>query len=234
MKKIFFLKYLNFPQFMVLFIYIKIILELEMKKKSPIYNYYNINPDSSAYMVEISLDNYAELFNGWDASPLKRRDLEPELLHYIEQCGTEIPLKYDVELYLYLSEKYKDEEKEARSKLGIINNFNIVLFFIKKSLEKIYRQIFANILLSIVFLVAANLLKSNFQIETLFPSIAVEGLYIGGWVLLWEAFSLFFFDSYEIRQRKKIFIRFKEMKIYFTYLDEKNEPINVFKNNQNE
>lgn len=75
------------------------------KKKSSIVNYYNTNPDTSAYMIEISLDEYSELFNGWDASPLRRRDLEPELLDYIEQCGAEIPLNYNLGLYLYLSEK---------------------------------------------------------------------------------------------------------------------------------
>ena len=99
------------------------------KKKIALANYYNKNEDTSSYMIEISLDNYSELFNGWDASPLKRRDLEPELLDYIEQCGSEIPLEYSIELYLYLPESLKDVEKEQRSKTGILNNF--VLFKIK-------------------------------------------------------------------------------------------------------
>ena len=42
---------------------------------------YNQNKDTNAYMIEISLDNYAELFNGWIFS-LRRRDLEPELLDF--------------------------------------------------------------------------------------------------------------------------------------------------------
>jgi hypothetical protein len=79
------------------------------KKKNTLLNYYNINTETSAYMIEISLDDYAELFNGWDASPLRRRDLEPELLDYLEQSGSEIPLINDVELYLYLPEKLRDD-----------------------------------------------------------------------------------------------------------------------------
>lgn len=188
------------------------------KKKNPVFNYYNINPDNQAYMIEISLDNYAELFNGWDASPLKRRDLEPELLDYVEQTGSEIPLKNAVELYLYLPEKFKDEEKEMKSKTGIINNFSIVLFFINKSLKKIYRQILTYIIMSIMFLLAAYILKNIIKMGDMFSTILVEGLYIGGWFLLWEAFSSFFFDSHEIRQRRKYFLRFLDMKIYFKYI----------------
>lgn len=190
------------------------------EKKNLVPNYYNINEETSAYMIEISLDNYAELFNGWDASPLRRRDLEPELMDYLEQCGSEIPINNNVELYLYLPEKLKDEEKELRSKTGIINNFNVVLHLINKSLKKIHRQILIYIVMSLMFLIAAYTFRNIIKFQDMFSTIFVEGLYIGGWVLLWEVFSLFFFDSYEIKQRKKIFLRFSEMKIYFKYIKE--------------
>lgn len=189
------------------------------KKKNTVFNFYNINDETNAYMIEISLDNYAELFNGWDASPLRRRDLEPELLEYIEQCGYEIPLENNLEMYLYLPSELKDDEKEQRSKTGIINNFNVVLFSIGKQLKKIYRQIFLNILMSFMFLIAAYILRNFIQISDMFLTIFIEGLYIGGWVLLWEAFSLFFFHSHDIRQRRKVFLRFSEMKIYFKYIN---------------
>lgn len=196
-----------------------------MKKKNTIFNYYNINSDTSAYMIEISLDNYSELFNGWDASPLRRRDLEPELLDYLEQCGTEIPLLNKVELYLYLPEKLRDDDKELRSKTGIINNFNVVIFFINKSLKKLYRQIITNIIMSIMFLLATYLFKNVVDMGDMFSTIFIEGLYIGGWFLLWEAFSLFFFNSYEIRLRKKIFLRFIDMKIYFKYINDQTQTL---------
>ena len=64
-------------------------MKTKKKQKSTLINIYNINPKTSAYMIEVSLDDYAELFNGWDASPLRRRDLEPEFLDFLEQCGSE-------------------------------------------------------------------------------------------------------------------------------------------------
>jgi hypothetical protein len=73
-----------------------------------------------------------------------------------------------------------------------------------------------------MFLTAAYFFRNVVKLVDMFSTIFVEGLYIGGWVLLWEAFSLFFFHSYEIRQRKKIFLRFKGMEIYFKYTNDQN------------
>jgi len=189
---------------------------MENKKKNAFQNMYNKNQETEAYMVEVSLDNYAELFNGWDASPLKRRDLEPELLDYLEQAGYEIPLKEKTELCFYLATELKDFEKEKRSILGVKNNFNIAMFFINKTLRNNYRRIIIYIFMSIMFLVAAYLLR-NIASESLLFSILVEGLFIGGWFLLWESFAIFFFESHEIRKRKKVFKRYLESDIYFKY-----------------
>lgn len=183
-------------------------------RKSAFQNLYNQNPETNAYIIEISLDDYAELFNGWDASPLRRRDLEPELLDYLEQAGYEIPLKEQVELWFFLPAGIRNEDKEQRSLTGIKNNFNVVLFFIERQLKKIYRQIAMYLAFSIFFIVSAYLIRDFFEIELLF-SIVIEGLFIGGWFLLWECFSLFFFQSHELRYRKAIYKKFLASPIIF-------------------
>lgn len=199
---------------------------MKKKKKNEFQNIYNMNNESNAYIIDVSLDSYSELFNGWDASPLRRRDLEPELLDYLEQAGHEIPIEKDIELYFYLPIELKDDDKELKSKTGITNNFKVVLFFINKSLKKILRQILFNITLSLLFLTLAYTTRNLIKLGLL-SSIVIEGLFIGGWFLLWEAFSLFFFTSYEIRQRKKIFVRFLNSKILFIYETGKLKDINT-------
>lgn len=199
---------------------------MKKKKKNEFQNIYNMNNESNAYIIDVSLDSYSELFNGWDASPLRRRDLEPELLDYLEQAGHEIPIEKDIELYFYLPIELKDDDKELKSKTGITNNFKVVLFFINKSLKKILRQILFNITLSLLFLTLAYTTRNLIKLGLL-SSIVIEGLFIGGWFLLWEAFSLFFFTSYEIRQRKKIFVRFLNSKILFIYETGKLKEINT-------
>jgi predicted metal-binding membrane protein len=45
--------------------------------------------------------------------------------------------------------------------------------------------------------------------------IAREGLFIGGWIFIWEAFSLFFFTTHDERKRRDVFYRYLDSEIYF-------------------
>ena len=185
-----------------------------MKKNKTFHNLYHLNSEQSAYMVEVSLEDYSELFNGWDASPLRRKDLEPELVDYLEQAGAEIPLKETIELVFYLPKELKDADKQQKSLTGIKNHLKVVLMFIDKTLYRSYRQSVTYIVLSTLFLLAAYLLRNSADVSLLF-SIMVEGLFIGGWFLLWNAFSVFFFTSHETRIRRKIFKRYLNSEITF-------------------
>ncbi|MBE0700860.1 MAG: hypothetical protein IH571_04150 [Acholeplasmataceae bacterium] len=185
-----------------------------MKSKKAVHSLYNKNETTQALIIEVSLDDYSEIFNGWDASPLRRKDMEPELLDYLEQAADEIKLSEKVEICFYLPQALHDDDKEAKSITGVQNNFKVVLFFIEKTLHRHYRQIGLYILMSTLFLIAAYTIRGVTTLPLLF-SILIEGLFIGGWVLLWEAFSLFFFTTHETRQRRKLFRRYLESDIYF-------------------
>ncbi len=183
-------------------------------KKNLSLNLYNSNPETKAYIVEVSLDDYSELFNGWDASPLRRKDLEPELMDYLEQAATEIPIKEKLELCFYMPSEKRDLDKEFKSITSIMNNFKVVRSVIQKQIERNYRRLLMYVVVSLIFLSAAYLLRNVTDISLLI-NIMIEGFFIGGWFLLWEAFSLFFFDTHEIKVRRKIFERFLSSDIYF-------------------
>jgi hypothetical protein len=184
------------------------------KKKLETLSLYRTNTENNAYLIEVSLDDYSELFNGWDASPVRRKDLEPELLDYLEEAGTEIPIKQSIEMVFYLPKDKRDAEKDERSITTIQNNFKVVNQMIQKKIERNYRRLLVYVTLSLIFLVAAYLLR-NVTTLSLLINIMIEGFFIGGWFLLWEAFSLFFFDTHEYKIRQKIFKRFIDSKIIF-------------------
>lgn len=186
-----------------------------MKNKSETLSLYNKNQENGAYMIEVSLDDYSEIFNGWDASTIKKKDIEPELLDYLEQAGFEIPHNAEIEIYFYLPKEINDTDKENKSITGIQNNFKAVLFFIDRMLHKNYRRIASYITIGILFLIGAYLTRIYAGSLNLMFSIVIEGFFIGGWFLLWEAFSLFFFDTHETKQRRKVYRRFSRSNIYF-------------------
>jgi len=160
------------------------------------------------------LDDYSELFNGWDASPVRRKEMEPELMDYFEQAATEIPLKEKLEVCFYVPIGSRDFEKEKKSINAIKRNFNVKVFFAAKELRDIYRRFVSYVFVSGMLLTSAYLLPSIGELS-LFFKIMVEGMFIGGWWILWEGSSLFFFTGHDVRVKKKYFERYTRSEIYF-------------------
>ena len=186
------------------------------RKPMHLQTIYPYDEEKDTYYIELSLDDYDELFNGWDASPLKRRDLEPELLAYLEEACYDIPSRSNIEVHCVMLEAKKDARKERKSLDSFAHNFNMTQHFIRKEINQNMRKIGIYISLSIFFLTFAYLMPRIHDLDILF-SILVEGLFIGGWVMLWEVFTLFFFDGYELRIRKKQVIRLSNSTIKFIY-----------------
>jgi hypothetical protein len=175
-----------------------------------------MNPEANTFIIEISLINCNEIFNGWDPSPIKRRDLDPDLLHFINECSSDIPLNFPLELQFHLPKELYDEDKESLTRVGIKNNFNFIAHFIQKEIKQINRKIFFYIIIACAFL-SVGYMSTEQVAENIVTTTFIEGLSIGGWVFLWEAFSLFFFSRQEINSRQKRNKRFQDTKINFSY-----------------
>lgn len=175
-----------------------------------------MNPETNAFVIEISLTDYSEVFNGWDPSPVKRRDLDPELVGFLEQCSSDIPLQFPLELQFYMPQKSFDKEKETLSVEGLKNNFEFTIHSIRKKLAEIRQKTMVYVIAAFAFLSAGYAARglANFGMVT---TILTEGLTIGGWVFLWEAFSLFFFAGQEQHTRLKKYLRFRAAGINFKY-----------------
>ena len=195
------------------------------KKKSYLNQIYKYDDTDKTYVIEVSLENYHELFNGWDAAPTRKKDLDSELLEFIETAAYDIPMKQHVKLSFAIPVSEKDDKLETSSKTAIYNNFKTIIHFINKQLGLNNRKILTYVTLSFTFITLAYIMISFYEDSFAF-SIFREGLFIGGWFLLWESFSLFFFDSYEVRQRRKRFQRYLDSEINFRYI-EKQEDENL-------
>jgi hypothetical protein len=187
------------------------------KKKNYLKQIYKMDAETNTFIIEISLENYKEIFNGWDPSPIKRRDLDPDLLHFMDQCSSDIPLSFLLELQFYLPKEQYDEDKENLTRVGIKNNFNFIAHFIGKEIKQINKRIVFYIIIAFAFLSIGYLSREKVA-ENIVTTTLIEGLSIGGWVFLWEAFSLFFFSRQEVYGRLKSNRRFQNTKIKFSYI----------------
>jgi hypothetical protein len=193
-----------------------ILLKKNPKKVLKLSQIYSYLENEQCYLIQISLDSYDEIFNGWDAAPLKRRDLEPDLLDFIEQVGNDIPMNEKLKLSFQLPIEVLEQKKEDSAKEAIYHNFTMIRHFITRELKKNNRKIAAYVTIGVLFLSTTFLFQDSYQL--IFPvSIIFEGLFIGGWVMFWEAFSLFFFTGSELRSRRNRYIRYSNSIIEFQY-----------------
>lgn len=115
----------------------------------------------------------------------------------------------------YLPEDKKDIKKEKDSKATIINNFRMDLHLINRDLKLNNKKSLIYIMMGLIFLLPTVLLKnSDFN---LWLDMLLQGFFVGGWVFLWEAFSLFFFSSHDLRYKKKRYLRYLDSDIKFKY-----------------
>jgi hypothetical protein len=61
----------------------------------------------------------------------------------------------------------------------------------------------------------ATLVAKPAEVNVL-TSVLTEGLFIGGWVFLWEAVSLFFFSNRDLYYRYRTFRRLRRSEIIFS------------------
>lgn len=179
---------------------------------------YERNKKTGNYIIPVSLDRYTDIFNDWDNAPFKKRDMDPDLAHFLEDCSEDIPIKHKIDIIFYILKQQRDESREQM----VISSFKTYYSFYHALEEKVlrnsYKDMFRYMLISFVSLsllyVGRNIGRDNILFNAL-----LEGMEIGAWVFLWEAISIYFFQKGKIKDRIKMYKRFIECNIYFEYGD---------------
>ncbi len=178
---------------------------------------YRYNADKKAYNIDISIDFYRDIYNEWDYSPIHNRELDGDLFEYLIDCSYEIPTKSKIIINFYLPKNMMNKERERKSVEGFRN-------YIGYSIRKQYtvrRHLIINTLFysfsGFLLLIGAFLLKALFK-EAFLQSIIPEGLSIGGWVLIWEIFSIIFFKFSGVNKDIKIYKRLADAEIIYHYI----------------
>jgi hypothetical protein len=177
---------------------------------------YKYNQKSDSYVIDISLDYYQDVYDEWDYSPFKNRDIDKDLVEYLEECSLEIPLRSKIIINFHLPKKMENPAQEHKSISSMRNHFRYTLLKMTHTRKRYYFSLWLYTVSGIVFLISAYLLQ-NAVSSFLLLNIVPDGLFIGGWVLFWEAFSIAFFKNHELNYKIKEYKRFSEAIINFVY-----------------
>lgn len=189
---------------------------MQIKRVDNLQKIYERNPDTGNYIIAVSLDTFEDILNEWDHAPFSKRDIDPDLKWFLEGCSEDIPFKYGVELLFFVIKE--DPRKSTEEK--IIKKFRSYYSFYLRDetryLGERYRHMLFYSIIAFILLILGLFLEGKIY-ENIFTTTILQGLNIGGWVLLWEAISFFFFKKGDITDKIKEYKRYSECPIYFKY-----------------
>lgn len=181
---------------------------------------YRFDKKSRSFIIEIALDRYEDIFSEWDPAPFKLRDIDPDLELYLEGSSDDIPIKYPVSLSFTIPKGSKNENIEEQARNGLKNGFTFKRYFLQNEIKSKNKQTIIFFVIGFAFLWVATIFPEKLR-ESPFPSIIVEGLFIGGWVFLWEAITLIIFTTRGLLHRNRIYKRLLSSPIQFREKEER-------------
>lgn len=175
---------------------------------------YRIDEESDRVIIDVAMDRYLDYFHEWDNSTYKRRDLHPDLAQFLNVCSKEIPLSRKLKIVFAIKNKKEDLQKESM----ITDSYH---YYYLAELQHVERQIkrkfrFAIFVAAIAILIIAMYYLSSAPMNEIFAyRIVREGILIGGWVFMWEAFHIIAFQTLDPIKRRKELKRFLEAPLVF-------------------
>jgi hypothetical protein len=187
-----------------------------MKRDVSLKKIYRQNPETKAYLIEVALDRYEEIFNEWDPAPYKRRDLNPALLRYLEDSSEDVPFHNDVELLFKAPAQISNDSKEWSALDGLKTWLACAEDAARKSLRRLRTRSLTYLGAAAVLLTVVAYL-SRIHVESLWLTVVRDGLTIGSWVFAWELISIFLFRRVELLRELKKWKRLAKAQVSFTY-----------------
>lgn len=184
-------------------------------KRVSIQKQYKFDEKNNMYLIEVSLDDYDDVYDEWDPAPFKKRFIQEEFDDFIIESADDIPEKYKLGIVLYIPMQKKDIEKEKALVAAYRNYYSYVVEKAEVKQFKLRKKSIKYFILALLFLGTGYLFQSAY--ENVILNIIEEGVFIGGWVFLWEFFTDIFMTRRELKFKYKLKKRLYETEIQFQY-----------------
>ncbi len=179
---------------------------------------YDFDETDQSYVLRLSVNKYTDIFNTIDNYPIRKRDIHPGVINYLEDCSFDIPLSRNIKIEFRISNELRNADLEERTRKGIRNYFLYQLELIRKrSNANIIKSLGYLIIFFILIFVTFTLENVQHPVNRVFFKTILEGLSIGSWVFLWEAIAVLAFKNRKYRYLRKVYQRLSNTHLLFNY-----------------
>lgn len=161
-------------------------------------------------LIEIRVNNIAQLFHTLDPFPFREKDLADEAEDYIVGWAREMPGDRPIKIVVHIP----DTESQANASSDLVEAFNRYFagraVVVQRDLNELFRigrlslAIGASILA--VCLLLAHL-AAGYLTDIAFKRLAEESFLILGWVANWRPLEIFLYDWWPLAHRRDLYHR---------------------------
>jgi hypothetical protein len=167
-------------------------------------------------LIELHLSELQQIFNSFDPTPFRQRDVDPKAEQFIVDWAREIQRDLPLGLLIHLDEKPGSGEAVDTVQSAVREYFGERALATRRQLRRLLGIGRTSLAIGLIFLVAAVLagdLIAEALRETRFAGVARESLVIGGWVAMWRPLEIFLYDWWPVRSEARLFDRLGKMTV---------------------
>ena len=161
-------------------------------------------------LIEIRVNDIAQLFHTLDPFPFRERDLADEAEDYIVSWAREMPRNRPFKIVVHIP----DNELQKRASRDLVEAFNYYFagraVVVQRDLNELFRIGRRSLVIwrldsAACFLLAH--LAGSYLTETAFKRLAEESFLILGWVANWRPLEIFLYDWWPLAHRRDLYNR---------------------------
>ena len=161
-------------------------------------------------LIEIRVNDIAQLFHTLDPFPFRERDLADEAEDYIVSWAREMPSNRPFKIVVHIP----DNESQKRASRDLVEAFNRYFagraVVVQRDLNELFRIGRRSLVIGASILAACFLLAhlaGSYLTETAFKGLAEESFLILGWVANWRPLEIFLYDWWPLARRRDLYNR---------------------------
>jgi hypothetical protein len=165
---------------------------------------------STENVIEIRVDEIAQLFHTLDPFPFREKDLDREAEEYIVGWARELPVKQSFKIIVH----FPNEERQTKAALELQEAFGQYFAgraaVIQGDLNDLFRIGRRSLAIGVSILIACLFLShfaAGYLAEAPFKRMVEESFLILGWVANWRPLEIFLYDWWPIAHRRDLYRR---------------------------
>ena len=167
-------------------------------------------PAAPDEVIELRVEDIAQLFHTLDPFPFRNRDLDKEAEDFIVGWARELPANQPIQIIVHFPKTPEQDKAASELADALTHYFAYRARGVQHDLNELFRIGRRSLLIGIPVLIGCLFLShlaAGYLAEIPFRRLLEESFLILGWVANWRPIEIFLYDWWPLRRRRDLYRR---------------------------